>query len=98
VKPKRAPGLAAVKHAQQQARSAPAREQAVSPCPVDCGWPEDMKQELFGCRTVADHRAWAEKWADYLNGEAARRKMAAVKPVRPAPCGLCARDTGPDFR
>jgi hypothetical protein len=95
VTPKRAPGLATVKHAErQQTELPPAQKCAASPWAVDCGWPDDMQRQLFACRTVEDHRAWAERWADHLSGEAARRKIAAMTPVRSAPCGLCVRSAG----
>jgi hypothetical protein len=49
--------------------------------PVDAGWPDDMKMELQACRSAADHRAWTQKWAAVLSGEAARIKRRAVKPT-----------------
>jgi hypothetical protein len=89
--PKRALGLAAVKHAQQQARPPPVQQrfELPLPYPVDCGWPDNMKRELDACRTPADYHAWSQKWALELNGEAAQRRRDAVRPVRPPPCGLC---------
>ena len=72
VEPKRAPGLAAVKHKQQvaargalseryeKASSALASVQAAA----RAEWPEAMKREMQACRTT-------EKWAEHLAGRVA---------------------------
>jgi hypothetical protein len=83
VAPKRVPGLAAVKHAQQQ-NKLPAAARAAPAVAVDYAWPEDMRRELHACRTPADHRAWSEKWAEHLSGRAALRKIADAMAQRPA--------------
>src|ERR1019366_5935657 len=71
VEPKRAPGLAAVKHKQQvaargalseryeKASSALASVQAAA----RAEWPEAMKREMQACRTTEQQRLWSEKWA-----------------------------------
>jgi hypothetical protein len=85
VEPKRMPGLAAAKHAQQmvkrgalseryeKASSALASVQAAA----RAEWPEAMKREMQACRTTEQQRLWSEKWAAYLAGrvvaEGARR-------------------------
>jgi len=77
------PGLAAAKHAQHQ-NSPPADARQVMPAiTVEYAWPEDMKLELHGCRTAADHRAWSERWAEHLSGRAALGKIADAIARRP---------------
>jgi hypothetical protein len=95
VAPKREPGLAAIKHAQQNARPPPKGER-LAPCiAVECGWPEDMRLELFACRTVEDRQVWEQKWSDHLSGRAAQQSMEAMRPTRTAAHGLRASVVGP---
>ena len=42
------------------------------------GWPEQMQRELLACRTPADRRAWAERWALHL----ASRVVSEAAPAR----------------
>jgi hypothetical protein len=84
VGPKRVLGLAAVKHAQQQVWPPAAAHHIMPAIAVDYAWPQDMRLELQGCRTAADHRAWSEKWAEHLSGRAAQRKMADARAQREA--------------
>ena len=94
VEPKRMPGLAAVKHAQQmvkrgalseryeKASSALASVQAAA----RAEWPEAMKREMQACRTTEQQRIWSEKWAAYLAG----RVEAEGAPGRPSGGGSIA--------
>ena len=81
IAPKPPPGLAAVKHAQQQARPPPAGKphEPLPELAVDCEWPDTMRRELFGCRTVEDRLAWSFRWAEQLSGRAAERKIEAAR-------------------
>jgi hypothetical protein len=45
------------------------------------GWPDAMKRELSACKTPADLRAWAERWAATLGGQTGGAKPDA--PTRP---------------
>jgi hypothetical protein len=90
--PKHVPGLAAVKHVQEQARPPPAGQHIAPVIAVDCGWPESMRRELHACRTGADHLAWSERWAEELSGRAARWRIAAAMPQRPAGAPLLRPD------
>jgi hypothetical protein len=70
------PGLAAVKHAQGVAERAAQGERyrkagsalASVQSAAKAEWPEAMRQELAGCKTPADHRAWSEGWAEHIAG------------------------------
>jgi hypothetical protein len=94
VEPKRALGLAAVKHKQQvaargalseryeKASSALASVQAAA----RAEWPEAMKREMQACRTPEQQRVWSEKWAEHLAG----RVVAEGAPERPSGGGRIA--------
>jgi hypothetical protein len=85
---KRAPGLAAVKHAQQLAGRgglAERQEKAIGALAAVQGaaraeWPEAMKREMQACRTAVEQRLWAEKRALHLAG----RVVAEGAPERPS--------------
>jgi hypothetical protein len=84
---KRAPGLAAVKHAQQVAKRGALSERyekAVGALAAVQGaaraeWPEAMKREMQACRTAEQQRLWSEKWAEHLAG----RVASDGTPLRP---------------
>lgn len=79
---KRAPGLAAVKHAQQQSAAVPAGTATPTPVlPVDCDWPESMRRELFACRTAVDRLVWSQRWGEQLSGRPAEAKIAEAEAV-----------------
>ena len=73
---KRAPGLAAVKYAQQVAKRGALSERyekaigalAAVQVAARAEWPEAMKREMQACRTAEQQRLWAEKWALHLAG------------------------------
>jgi hypothetical protein len=48
------------------------------------GWPETMQRELQACRSPQERQAWAEKWGEYLSGQAQREERGkAVRPSGP---------------
>jgi hypothetical protein len=51
----------------------------VQPTAPRAEWPESMERELMACRTAADHRLWAERWALHLGGQV----LSENAPVRP---------------
>jgi hypothetical protein len=85
---KRAPGLAAVKHAQQVAARGALSERcekassALAPvqAAAKAEWPEAMKREMQACRTTEQQRLWSEKWAEHLAG----RVASDGTPLRPS--------------
>jgi hypothetical protein len=94
VEPKRAPGLAAVKHKQQMAARGALSERyekassalASVQAAARAEWPEAMKREMQACRTTEQQRLWSEKWAAYLAG----RVVAEGAPERPSGGGSIA--------
>jgi len=85
---KRAPGLAAVKHRQQEAaRGALSERYEKASSALACvqaaaraEWPEAMKREMQACRTTEQQRVWSEKWAEHLAG----RVASDGTPLRPS--------------
>jgi len=94
VEPKRMPGLAAVKHAQQVAARGALSERyekaigalAAVQAAARAEWPEAMKREMQACRTTEQQRLWSEKWAEHLAG----RVVAEGAPLRPSGGGSIA--------
>jgi hypothetical protein len=94
VEPKRAPGLAAVKHKQQVAARGALSERhekagtalASVQAAARAEWPEAMKREMQACRTAEQQRVWSEKWAEHLAG----RVASDGAPLRPSGGGSVA--------
>ena len=50
---------------------------------INHGWPQAMKDELAGCKTLVDYNVWAAKWGAVLGGQTGGAKPDT--PTRPPP-------------
>jgi hypothetical protein len=83
VPPKRAPSLAAVKHAQALGEERARGEFLPAATAVVTGWPDEMRRDFFACKTPVEYRLWSEKWGEQLSGRPAQQQRAMATPARP---------------